>query len=46
VNNYQHETGKPTIGCDIKKKFPAFYENLMFVTVFTKAHYWSLAWAT
>jgi hypothetical protein len=27
-------------------KFPAFYENQILITTFTRAHDWSLSWAT
>jgi hypothetical protein len=27
------------------KKFPAFYRNRRFITVFTRAAHWSLSWA-
>jgi hypothetical protein len=27
------------------KKFPAFYGTLKFITMFTRAYYWSLSWA-
>jgi len=35
---------KPT-GTQHVKKFPAFYQNQMFIIVFTRACHWSLSWA-
>jgi hypothetical protein len=35
---------KPAI-VQLLKNFPAFYGTPRFITVFTKAHHWSLSWA-
>ena len=33
-------------GFQLVKKFPAFYETLMFITAFTSARHLSLSWAS
>jgi len=35
---------KPIV-VQLDKKFPAFYVTRRFITVFTRAHHWSLLWA-